>query len=202
MIDNVLKFTAGEVNKYVIRKIDPALDPSITKWVELGNVTTVINGEEDAGDLKGKAILTLVNIEEDKVSKLPNNISRKNDLIEYRNPKMFLNLYCLFSVSNKDYEKGLEQLSYIIQFFQNKNVITQKDNPSANPALDAGVDKIIFDLVTLSFEQLNHLWGILGAKYLPSVLYKMRLIAIEDGTPDGQALPILKVRNVNTSITQ
>ena len=30
----------------------------------------------------------------------------------------------------------------------------------------------------LNFEQLNHLWGVLGGAYFPSVLYKVRLVKI------------------------
>lgn len=196
MIDNVLKFTASEVNKYVIRKTDAALDPSITKWIELGNVTRVQDGEGDgdAVDLKGKVVLSLVNIEEDKISKLPNNLVRTNDKIEYKNPKIYLNLYCLFAASNKDYEKALGQISLIIQFFQYYNVITHKTNPSDDPKLASNVDKLIFDLITLNFEHMNHLWGTLGGKYLPSVLYKMRLITIADDTPKAETKPILKIR--------
>jgi hypothetical protein len=37
---------------------------------------------------------------------------------------------------------------------------------------------------------VNHLWGTLGGKYLPSVMYKMRLIMIEEDTMSGQADPI------------
>jgi hypothetical protein len=32
----------------------------------------------------------------------------------------------------------------------------------------------------MNFEQMNHLWGILGGKYIPSVLYKLRLIPIQE----------------------
>ena len=39
-------------------------------------------------------------------------------------------------------------------------------------------------MYTLNFEQINHLWSILGAKYLPSVLYKVRQLTIEEDTAD------------------
>jgi hypothetical protein len=32
----------------------------------------------------------------------------------------------------------------------------------------------------MNFEQVNHLWSTLGGKYLPSVLYKMKLVTIAD----------------------
>jgi len=34
----------------------------------------------------------------------------------------------------------------------------------------------------MNSEQVNHLWATLGGKYLPSVLYKVRMLTIEDDT--------------------
>lgn len=38
------------------------------------------------------------------------------------------------------------------------------------------------ELVSLSMEQLNQMWSYLGSKYMPSVLYKMRLCAVQSPT--------------------
>jgi hypothetical protein len=38
------------------------------------------------------------------------------------------------------------------------------------------------ELYTLTFEQINHLWGSLGGKQMPFVMYKLRLIALTDRT--------------------
>lgn len=202
MIDNVLKYTASEVNKYMVRKTDPSLDPSITHWVELGNVVKL--QDNDGGEdnhLAGKMVLSLINIEEDKVSRPPVSFIRSDETIQIKNPKVYLNLYCLFASANKDYEKALAQLSLVIRFFQFYPVITRQSNPSDNPKLDPRVEKLAFDLMTLNFEQMNQLWGTLGGKYLPSVLYKMRLIAIEDETPKAEVKPILKIRITDSPTT-
>jgi len=196
VIDNALKFIASEVNKYVVMKIDPTLDPSITKWIVLGNVARAQDADPAAGSnpLQAKGILTLVNVEEDRVSKLPNNYVKINNRIEYRNPVVFLNLYLLFAVNNTNYETSLQYLSMIIQYFQHKNYIDHQNSPAASePRLDPRIDRLIFDLHTLGFEQLNQLWAILGGKYLPSVVYKMRLVIINDETPDMFGDPILKI---------
>ena len=37
-------------------------------------------------------------------------------------------------------------------------------------------------MVSMNSEQVNHLWATLGGKYLPSVLYKVRMLTIEDDT--------------------
>jgi hypothetical protein len=43
-----------------------------------------------------------------------------------------------------------------------------------------GIEKLIFSLYNINFEQINHLWSTLGGKYLPSVLYKMQLVIIDE----------------------
>lgn len=199
MIDNALKFVAAEVNRYVVRKLNPQQDPSITKLVVLGNITKAQDNDNNPNPnpnntVANKAVLTLVNIEEDRISKSPQNYVKVNDKVEYRNPKIFLNLYCLFAVANTSYDTALQHLSLIIQFFQYKNVLNHQNSPAASePRLDSRIDKLVFDMISLNFEQVNHLWGTLGGKYLPSVLYKMRLVTIEDDTPQMQADPILNI---------
>lgn len=195
MIDNALKFVAAEVNRYVVRKINPQQDPSINKLVVLGNITKAQDeGNNQQNPVAGKAVLSLVNIEEDRISKSPQNFVKVNDKVEYRNPKIFLNLYCLFAVANTTYDTALQHLSLIIQFFQYKNVLNHQNSPATSePKLDPRIDKLVFDMISLNFEQVNHLWGTLGGKYLPSVLYKVRLVTIEDDTPQMQADPILNI---------
>jgi hypothetical protein len=39
----------------------------------------------------------------------------------------------------------------------------------------------------MNFEQLNHLWGILGGKYLPSVLYKIRRVTVDEEATISEA---------------
>ncbi len=197
MIDNALKIIANEVNKYVVRKLDPDRDPSSTKRIATGNVTKV--QESDAAgsrsdSLSAPGILTLVNLEEERVLKNPNNYVRVNDKLEYRNPKIFLNLYCLFAVNHSSYDTALQYLSLIIQFFQYRNVIDHKNTPPDNGlVLDQKIDKLIFDMVSMNSEQVNHLWAILGGKYLPSVLYKVRMLTIEDDTAGMEAETIVKL---------
>lgn len=186
MIDNALKIIANELNKYVVRKLDPDRDPTTTKRIAIGNIAKVQDSEgggprPDAVSAPG--IVSLVNIEEERNTRSVNNYVKVNDRIEYKNPKVFLNLYCLFSINHSSYETSLQYLSLIIQFFQYRNVINQKNTPADNGlALDPKIEKLIFDMVSLNAEQINHLWAVLGGKYFPSVLYKVRMLTIEDDT--------------------
>ena len=186
MIDNALKIIANEVNKYVVRKLDPDRDPSSTKRIATGNVTKVLESDSSGSrtdSVTAPGILSLVNVEEERLSKSPNNFTRVNDKVEYRNPKIPLNLYCLFGVNHTSYDTALQYLSLIIQFFQYRNYIDHKNTPPDNGLiLDQRIDKLIIDMVSMNSEQVNHLWATLGGKYLPSVLYKVRMLTIEDDT--------------------
>ncbi|PSR52321.1 DUF4255 domain-containing protein [Adhaeribacter arboris] len=194
MIDNALKVTANEVNRYLVRKLDPDRDPSTTKRVATGNVAKAQDADASgsrADSISSPGILTLVNLEEERNVRNPNNYVKLNDKIEYRNPKLFINLYCLFSVNHSSYDTALQYLSLILQFFQYKNVITPKNTPADNGlALDPKIEKLIFEMVSMNAEQVNHLWATLGGKYLPSVLYKVRLITIEEDIAEMQAEPV------------
>ena len=205
MIDNALKIIANEVNKYLVRKLDPDRDPTSTKRVATGNVAKVQDNDTSGSrtdSVSAPGILTLVNLEEERNIKSPNNFVRINDKVEYRNPKIFLNLYCLFSVNHASYDTSLQYLSLIIQFFQYRNVIDHKNTPPDNGVmLDQKIDKLIIDMVSMNAEQVNHLWATLGGKYLPSVLYKIRMVEIEDDTAGMLGDTISKLSVNSQSVT-
>lgn len=181
MIDQVLDFIRSQLDSYLRLKLDPSAS---SPFIQLANIAWH-DSESLAGNGtdKSNAFISLVNIEEDRISKSQENFVRKDSSIIYKNPKVFLNLYLLFSVNLSSYAESLKRLSYIIQFFQYQNVFT----PLSFPSLPTDVDELIFDLHTLSFQDLNNLWGIMGSKYLPSVMYKLRLITISEEFIQGEA---------------
>ena len=48
-----------------------------------------------------------------------------------------------------------------------------------------GYTKIAFETVSLSMDQLNQMWSYLGSRYMPSILVKMRLVAIQNEDTNG-----------------
>jgi Pvc16 N-terminal domain len=175
MIEESLHFLKNEINIYLNQKLTQSLEDRVV----LGDVARIA----DEGDLNNKIIISLINIEEDRISRNPENFVKIDNKVIYKNPNMNLNLYCLFTVNReKDYSGALKHLSLIIQFFQHKNVFTHENSP----VLDGSIEKLIFDLHNLSFEQINQLWSVLGGKYLPSVIYKMRMITIDEGSLEAE----------------
>jgi hypothetical protein len=53
--------------------------------------------------------------------------------------------------------------------------------------------RLIIQQYSASFEQLNHIWGTLGGRQLPSVIYKIQLIKIDQKLLQGTEKVILEV---------
>jgi hypothetical protein len=79
-------------------------------------------------------------------------------------------------VNLSSYTDSLKFLNYVIQFFQSHNSFKSFDYPELNNR----IEQLNVDPFSLNFEQINHIWSTMGGKYLPSVMYKVRQLAIED----------------------
>jgi hypothetical protein len=175
MLKDTLQFFADELNKYLILKQVVSSD---TPRVVLGNVARAYDTETLSGAdaITNRAIISLVNIEEDRVSKQQENYVKTDIGVKYKNPPLYLNIYMLISVNRNNYGQSLAWLGHILQFFQYQNVFT----PVTHPSLDSRILKLITELYSLNFEQVNHLWSTLGGKYLPSVMYKVRQVSLDE----------------------
>jgi hypothetical protein len=187
MIYETFNFLAGEVNQYLTQKMTTSLtDPGLV----LGNAGKALdNDASGTNSLAGKAILSLINVEEDRVAQRQENYTRTGQTLISKSPQLYLNLYALFSVNTKVYSDSLSWLAFIVQFFQYQNVFT----PTTHPTLDIRIKKLIVDLYTMNFEQLNQLWSILGGKYIPSVVYKIRQITIDENAINQEGAVITQV---------
>jgi hypothetical protein len=175
MLLETFQFLADELNKYLILK---GVVTSDAPRVELGNVARAYDVDTLAGSdpIANRAILSLVNVEEDRVSKQQENYVKSIVSTRYKSPPLFLNLYMLVALNRNNYGQSLTWLSHILQFFQFQNVFT----PVTHPSLDSRILKLIVELHSLNFEQINHLWSTLGGKYLPSVMYKIRQVTLDE----------------------
>lgn len=127
--------------------------------------------------------ISLINIEEEKVFKSPGRqvITTQSGSF-YTEPDVKLNLYILFSSFNKSYDESLKYISKIISFFQIQSVFDHSDAAALfDPKLqlDPGIQQLIIELYSPSFDQLNQIWASLSIGYLPSVIYKVRMLIVD-----------------------
>ncbi len=189
MIFQVLQIIKEELNGYFTDE-----DP-----VELANIATISSGD---GEEDADIALTLINIDEEPTLKNVPNYKIEGSTVSYKNPKVNVNLYILFSANSDLYTESLKNVSSIMEFFQGKNVFTHLNtnfNRDDADMQDLGDFKFITELYTPSFEQLSYIWGVLGGKQYPSVLYKVRLLEIERDVLQSQGAVIT---NINATLNK
>ena len=202
MIDEALKFLTDEINAYL--NLQNAPISGTTPEIVLTNVAA----EDGNWAIPPQSLgLSLINIEEERVFK-DQQTSFRNEQgnVEHYNPNLKLNLYILISANfaagdgggstntTGVYREGLKQLSHVISFFQGKYVFT----PDNTPALAPPLVKLVVELYSSSFEQQYNFWNVVGAKYLPSVLYKVRMLTYQEKRLLDSQQPITRI-DITTS---
>ena len=183
MLDVAVGFLAEQFNTYLVRR---------TGSMALGKV--VAGGlVDDSGKLaiaSGTVGLSIVNIEEERVMReqVPARVMVNGRELTLQ-PELRLNLTLLFAARMANYDMTLKALSNVLTFFQSHPVFSADDYP----ALDARIGKIVMELYSVTPETLNQIWASIGAKYQPSVLYRARLVTIQDQEPFNLGEPITDI---------
>jgi hypothetical protein len=194
--------------KVIIEQLSKLIDP-LQSFIDITNIATLNDGDEFL-TTKSPIILSIVNIEEDKTLKNQSryiaNSNNHTDVSRYKHPTQYLILSLLFTSYNKDLSKyldGINKLKSIIYFFQQNTSFYYKEDDTELITYDdflakSDVDKesyykMTVESVSLSSEQLNQMWSYLGSKYMPSVLYKMRLCVIQE-SPQVQEKVVRKAK--------
>ena len=73
------------------------------------------------------------------------------------------------------YSEGLKQISAAVTFFQAYPALT----PRSAPDLPEGFEQIAVEVSNLRVEEIGQLWGNLGSRYVPSVMFKMRSVLVD-----------------------
>ncbi|MFH1120008.1 MAG: DUF4255 domain-containing protein [Bacteroidota bacterium] len=187
MISHALTIIANELKKHFT---DVYGVPATSEEVGLGNLSeglVVSNGNN--GLARNMLIFSMVNIREEKSLKNQPHYVRHDVTLRasYENPPVFLNFLILATATHTEYTNALLVLSRTIRFFQSVNVFTQDTvhplsittNAPPNPLDQLESFRLIFDLYSPTMEEVNHLWGTLGGKQYPFVMYMLRLVDLK-----------------------
>ncbi len=182
MIDTALKFLTDELNTYLLTQTG-----SDVVKIEMSKLV------DDTGKYafeEGKIAATIINIEEDCIfkSQLPDQIYLNGQHVVLE-PELKLNLHIMFATNLKKYDQALKYISHILTYFQTHRFFT----PDVYPALDPLIGKLVPELQSLNYEQLNQVWAFVGSKQLPAVIYKVRLVSLQSKTPTGINLPVIEI---------
>lgn len=192
MIAQALNAIVGQLNNYI-----GLVDPEVI----LGNIS-LIDAFQDASaqSLTDRVIASVVNIEQEEALR---NIPFRRTIVPAngipqgveRQPEIYLNIYVLFGANKTQYNIALQRIAQVVAFFQRQFVFTPANTPQL---AGLNISRLIFDLYSTSFDELNQIWSVMGGKYIPSVIYKMRLAMIQDAPETG--VGIVSEINIQTSV--
>lgn len=192
MIDRAIGQVAAQLNEYLRGLIESSEDIVV--------VSNLLGPDgAPAPNVNNRVVLFLTSIEKDTIPVRPPQGTF--DGLDAHRP-LFLNLYLMVAANftGNNYPEALKYLSHTIAFFHSRPVL----NHSNSPDLDERIEKLVLDIENTSPQAMSNIWGVLGGRYLPSVLYRVRMVAVGGEEirervpritdPRGQAHPAQGVR--------
>jgi len=167
MIDSVVQTVANELNEFFRLKFGIQEDRVVISNLVNQDGSLAIKDDN-------RIIISLAMIQEEKMGAYKSAGSISPGGVK----PVYLNLFLLFSASfnEKLNIDALKFISAVIAFFQNKPVFNQQNSSTLNE----GLEKLSFEISNMSVQEQSNLWSAIGAKYLPSILYKVRVVTIDE----------------------
>ena len=202
MIHTALAFISERLNQHL--KIEnPQLEEN---KVVLCNIVNADGSQ--AEKIENKIVFFLVQLDDEPALKnrLNRTIQHDNGSYGQRGPGLNLNMHLLFAANftgeTKYYIEGLAFLSSIIRFFRiNSSIIpgavpVPTTGTSVKHSKESRIGKLSFELCKLDYNEMSHLWSAVGSKLLPSALYKVRILTMEEPPVSKTIPPIQETRNL------
>lgn len=158
MIKKILTYYASRLDEYLSR-----LHHQPEGLAEIG----VIGNSTD--EKPCKLIVSLINIERETAGGISSPMQRTTEGYIRQAPPLLLNLNLMLAAvyDEKRYAESLDILSDTLKFIQSV------------PIFEVDGMAYTVEIVTLSSQDLNNIWTMLGGQYYPSVVCKLRRLVID-----------------------
>lgn len=173
MIEGTISFIEESLNAYLQDKMNIKEERVISSNLVEQDGSVAVRDDN-------RVVISLVDLEQEPVL---NNSARMEisatGSTKSALPPINLNLYIMFSCffTSDNYKEGLKYLSNIILFFQSRPLLTSQSYPQLKKC---GIEKLSFEMYHPDDQVRINMWTILGIKYLPSVIYKVRMLSFSD----------------------
>jgi len=168
MIYTALHYVVQELNRYLMQRFSVQDNKAI-----LGSILDE-SGSVPEGN-QNKIILSLVNLENETNRQFNRIQTPVGESSITQNLPYNFNMDVLVTALFTNYDEALKFLSETIYYFQAKQVFTHENSPG----LDPKIDKLTFEIIKMEYSEMHNLWTALGAKYMPSVLFKVRMLSFQ-----------------------
>lgn len=163
---------------------------------EIAVIGNIAKHEDGTSNLDNKVVITLLSVEEESTMKNTPRYLKFNEsenIMERESQPAYLNLYVMIAANKNMYDGALVNISKVIEIFQANNVLKY------NAVSDEENDFIFrIELHSVPFDQLSYIWGLLGGKIMPSVLYKISVVKI---VAKQEKTDITLIDEINTKST-
>jgi len=173
MIEGTISFIEESLNAYLQDKMNFKEERVISSNLVEQDGSIAIRDDN-------RVVITLVDLDQEASLKNSNRIEiRQGGSVKTVLPPVNLNLFIMFSCffTSANYKEGLKYLSNIILFFQGRPLFTNTAYPQLNKY---GIEKLSFEIYHPDYQARNNMWTILGIKYLPSIIYKVKMLSFSD----------------------
>ena len=191
MIFEALSILKAELEQYIRLSTGST---STEEEVVLGNISQAEGTTTTA--ITNKVVLTLLKLEEDVTLKNGPTRIREGERYKKENRPVHTYAFVLITAHYPDnYANALKRIGHVVKFFQGKSIFTHANSPLVENDEVDGIESLNMNLELISptFEQLNHIWGVMGGKSHPAVLYKARLLVLKRDAPQDFEEPITHI---------
>jgi hypothetical protein len=169
ILPDTLEVVRQQVNQYLLNAEQRSDD-----WVVLSNALEPDGSSYSAA--LNKIVMSVTNI-----SREPSHGNAPGQQLD-----VVVDLGFIANFAAAQYGDGLVALSLVIACLHQQPLLT----PQSAPSLPASVDKVNLEMLNLNAADLNHLFGMLGLKYQPSVFYRLRLLPYRVEPSQVRPLPV------------
>lgn len=165
LLRNALETVRGRLDAH-LQHIDARADG----WVSL---TSLVNPDRSANAAaRDKIVMSVYGLSRETFFRQQPTVTPGADRMSGEPLHLDVHLMFLANFSDTSYPDGLAALSRVIAFFQQTPVFT----PQNAPGLAAQIDRITLDFETLSPADVTGVMSMMGAPYLPSAFYRLRML--------------------------
>lgn len=170
VINSCVTHIAVQLNQYLKNTFDLSEDIVIVS--NLIDNDGVIEANTD-----NKVVIFLANLEKDSMpQRQPQSYNSPDGRQLVTSKPLYLNLSLVIAANftGANYQESLKFISHVVSYFQQNPVFDHQNSPE----LASNVEKLILDIENIHRNDLNSMWAMFGAKYIPSIIYKVRVITL------------------------
>jgi len=189
VIFSCITHIAEQLNQYLRNSFDLNEDIVIVS-------NLIENDGSVVAQSNNKIVVFLANMEKDTMPQRQTQyLSSSNDRLAVSIKPLYLNLSVVIAANftGANYQESLKFISQVVTFFQQQPVFDHHNSPD----LDPRIQKLILDIENVPRHDLSSMWGMFGAKYLPSIIYRVRMATLDGAGIHSQ---VAAVRQTTTHV--